>query len=370
MASVRGSRTHGHVSRPRSGNPKPTFRSRPSLPQSQARSVFVGAHAGNHGDGPYSGAHLWTSWSVAIGHTVAPRVRGRRCDWQGGFLRRRAPPWRKETSSQFTERAYRIQSGPIGSSASLSDPERAYRIQRRPIGSRAGLSDPAQAYPIQSRPIRSRAGLSDPVRAHRIQSDISASLCFKTTGRRSPRAYSKRSAASGLQPRGLARRETRRRRRRRARDTPKATGIAIPGTTNGTWMRARDAPRAREAERDADDAAERRERRRLDEELREDVARARADREAHADLARPLGHRHEHDVHDADAADDERHRGDAGEQRGEHPGDRLEQRLDLARIAHGEVVVVARGDVAAAAQDLGDLAPSRRRCGRRRRPTP
>ena len=41
-----------------------------------------------------------------------------------------------------------------------------------------------------------------------------------------------------------------------------------------------------------------------------DVARARADRQAEADLARPLGHRQQHDVHDADAADEQRHRGD------------------------------------------------------------
>ena len=36
---------------------------------------------------------------------------------------------------------------------------------------------------------------------------------------------------------------------------------------------------------------------------------ARADRHADADLAGPLGHRHQHDVHDADAADDQRDNG-------------------------------------------------------------
>ena len=40
----------------------------------------------------------------------------------------------------------------------------------------------------------------------------------------------------------------------------------------------------------------------------------RADRHAQADLARALGDRHQHDVHDADAADEERHRRDRGEQ--------------------------------------------------------
>ena len=62
---------------------------------------------------------------------------------------------------------------------------------------------------------------------------------------------------------------------------------------------------------DADQAAEDGQRDRLDQELRQDVAAARADRLADADLARPLADRHEHDVHDPDAADDERDRGDA-----------------------------------------------------------
>ena len=51
-----------------------------------------------------------------------------------------------------------------------------------------------------------------------------------------------------------------------------------------------------------------------------DVRAGGADGEADADLARPLGHRHEHDVHDADAADEE---GDAG-------GDREQERREGA----------------------------------------
>ena len=50
---------------------------------------------------------------------------------------------------------------------------------------------------------------------------------------------------------------------------------------------------------------ERGERDRFDEELQQHVARHGADREARTDLARPLRHRHEHDVHDADTADDQ-----------------------------------------------------------------
>ena len=53
---------------------------------------------------------------------------------------------------------------------------------------------------------------------------------------------------------------------------------------------------------DADEAADDRERQGLDEELGEDVAAARADRLADADLAGPLADRHQHDVHDPDAA--------------------------------------------------------------------
>ena len=75
-----------------------------------------------------------------------------------------------------------------------------------------------------------------------------------------------------------------------------------------------DERRDAEPDRDADQAAEQGQRQRLDEELGEDVAAARADRLADADLAGPLPDRHEHDVHDPDAADDERDRGDAAEQ--------------------------------------------------------
>ena len=50
----------------------------------------------------------------------------------------------------------------------------------------------------------------------------------------------------------------------------------------------------------------------LDEELREDVTVARADGFADADLACAFGNGHEHDVHDADAADEQRDRGDRG----------------------------------------------------------
>ncbi len=43
-----------------------------------------------------------------------------------------------------------------------------------------------------------------------------------------------------------------------------------------------------------------------------------ADGEADADLARPLGHRDQHDVHDADAADEQADAGDRRQEAGQH----------------------------------------------------
>ena len=56
---------------------------------------------------------------------------------------------------------------------------------------------------------------------------------------------------------------------------------------------------------------------RLDEELAENVASSHPERFAHADLSGPFGHGDQHDVHDADSTDEQRDRGDCGEQDGE-----------------------------------------------------
>ena len=108
------------------------------------------------------------------------------------------------------------------------------------------------------------------------------------------------------------------------------------------------------AERDADQAAERRQRHRLDQELDQDVLAPRADRLAQADLARALGHRHQHDVHDADAADQQRDADD----RAHHRGDAAEHaRVDLAHLVlhhDAEVVLVVLGDVVALPQHALD----------------
>src|SRR5436190_990286 len=57
---------------------------------------------------------------------------------------------------------------------------------------------------------------------------------------------------------------------------------------------------------DADQAAQSAEHNGFDEELAQDIAPMRADGEANADFASPLGDADEHDVHDANPADDER----------------------------------------------------------------
>jgi hypothetical protein len=90
-------------------------------------------------------------------------------------------------------------------------------------------------------------------------------------------------------------------------------------------------------------------------ELLQDVAAARADGHAQPDLAGALGDRDQHDVHDADAADDQRDRGDAREQGREHAGDRAHQGLELAHVADVEVVVLAGQDVPTLAQERLDL---------------
>src|SRR5688500_599181 len=72
-----------------------------------------------------------------------------------------------------------------------------------------------------------------------------------------------------------------------------------------------DQQRADDPDTDADHAADQRNQHRLGQELPAHIVRARTHRHAQADLADTLGHRHQHDVHDADAADDQadrRHR--------------------------------------------------------------
>ena len=57
-----------------------------------------------------------------------------------------------------------------------------------------------------------------------------------------------------------------------------------------------------------------------------------------AHLARALRDRHEHDVHDPNAANDETHRGDPGEQHGERLRRLAQHAQEIRLVAHREVV--------------------------------
>ena len=138
-----------------------------------------------------------------------------------------------------------------------------------------------------------------------------------------------------------------------ATDTPNATATDI-GDTIVLIFAMRSMPIAQNAaDDDAGDAAGEADHHRFAEELREHVALRRADRAPHADLFDALEDRREHDVHDPDAADDERDRRDRAEHDVE---DRfralllLEQQFRHADLEVGDVVVPA---LQHAAHDLG-----------------
>src|SRR6266850_6669682 len=77
----------------------------------------------------------------------------------------------------------------------------------------------------------------------------------------------------------------------------------------------------RGAEQNSDDAADQCKSRRLDEKLNQDVVPPRSRRFADSYLARPFSHGYEHDVHDNDAADDQRNRRDADRHRKKRAAD-------------------------------------------------
>src|ERR1700692_739824 len=82
-----------------------------------------------------------------------------------------------------------------------------------------------------------------------------------------------------------------------------------------------------DAQEHAGDAAAEREQNRLGQKLKLDGSLARAKGAANADLSRPLHHRHQHDVGDHDAADNERDAGDEDHQREPARRDALPERL-------------------------------------------
>src|SRR5216684_5587518 len=108
-------------------------------------------------------------------------------------------------------------------------------------------------------------------------------------------------------------------------------------------------------EQEGDDAAYAGKSHGLEQELPGDITAARADRFAHANFAGALGDAHEHDVHDADAADEQT---DAAEDDGgdvNHHHDVVKLLDFLSGGANREIELAVVGDVATAAQHFGGL---------------
>ncbi len=111
------------------------------------------------------------------------------------------------------------------------------------------------------------------------------------------------------------------------------------------------------ADREPHEPAEQAEHERFQQKLQQDVVALGADRLADADLACPLRDRHEHDVHDADAADEQRDAHDAGHDDRDRVQDRLKGVLQLCSGLHAEIVLVALAQFVRGAQQPLDRGP-------------
>ena len=133
------------------------------------------------------------------------------------------------------------------------------------------------------------------------------------------------------------------------------TEAAMAASEGSVGHRARRRTRTEAVRADGDPrgAAQEAEHDRLDEELAEDVAGTGADGHPQADLAVALRHGHQHDVHDPDAADDQRDQGDAQEQAGHEADGPLHGLHDLGEVADGEVVRLAGARSGAAGAGRG-----------------
>src|SRR6266404_7991560 len=109
------------------------------------------------------------------------------------------------------------------------------------------------------------------------------------------------------------------------------------------------------ADDDSDHATDRAQGDGFNEELRENIAAVRADRHAGSDLSRPLGHAHEHDVHDANPADNQRDASDGKQQSRHHIRRRGSGFRDLLLIAHRKIVIASRPNVVTLSQQPDDL---------------
>ena len=105
----------------------------------------------------------------------------------------------------------------------------------------------------------------------------------------------------------------------------------------------------------ADDAAHGAQDDGFDEELSEDVAAVRADGQANPDLAGAFRNANEHDVHDANATDDEGDASDGKEETGHDVGGGVGSVSDFLLVAHGEIVIATGTNVVTLAKEGNDL---------------
>ena len=124
----------------------------------------------------------------------------------------------------------------------------------------------------------------------------------------------------------------------------------------GQRQQVRQAVTGDEGEQQADQSAERGQYHRFSEELHQHFFFQRADGEADADFARALGYGHQHDVHDADAADQQADGGDRAEQGGHGADGAGEGFGDFLGVQHIEVVVLVVRQFAPLAHQQFDLA--------------
>ena len=83
----------------------------------------------------------------------------------------------------------------------------------------------------------------------------------------------------------------------------------------------------------------------LDQELHQHLVRNRADGKADADLPRSFGYRNQHDIHDADPADQQADRGNATDQGRQRLGRLGRRSADLARVENVEIIFPRRPDI-------------------------
>src|SRR6185312_15416403 len=128
-----------------------------------------------------------------------------------------------------------------------------------------------------------------------------------------------------------------------------------PGKLRRPAGKTRDELRGDDAAHDPGEPAAEAEEHGFGEELKQHLQAARADRHAQPDLARALGNRDQKNIHDADAADEERDRGDGRKKKRHDPAAAFRGAGDLAQVADIEVFGVARADAMTAQQRLRHL---------------